>query len=226
MIQICCLTISPAFLAAGIYFCLSRIVTTIGSDNSRIPPKWYPRIFIPCDVISLILQAAGGGISASAGTDKDLANLGTNIMIAGLAFQVFTLTVFIILAADFFFRTWSRMRSLGSAALDPRNAALRGSRAFRSFLCALSLSTIFIYIRCIYRVVELSGGWDGKMIKEEGPFIALEGVMIVLACLVLNLAHPGLCFKSGYDNYAMELKGMDDDDSRPVSYDHNGSSRI
>jgi hypothetical protein len=44
LIQICCLTIGPAFMAAGIYFCLRAIVNAFGPQNSRLNPAWYPRI--------------------------------------------------------------------------------------------------------------------------------------------------------------------------------------
>lgn len=63
--QIVCLTIALAFIAAGLYLTLSRIVITFGPENSPIKPPSYPRIFIPCDVVSLLLQAAGGGIASA-----------------------------------------------------------------------------------------------------------------------------------------------------------------
>ena len=44
LIQICCLTIGPAFLSAGTYLCLRRIVYTFGPENSRIAPEWYTRV--------------------------------------------------------------------------------------------------------------------------------------------------------------------------------------
>ena len=44
LVQIICLTIGPAFLAAGIYFCLQRIVCIFGPENSRLKPKQYPMI--------------------------------------------------------------------------------------------------------------------------------------------------------------------------------------
>lgn len=49
LIQIICLTIGPAFLAAGIYLCLRRIVYAFGPENSRIAPELYTRIvgFLP-----------------------------------------------------------------------------------------------------------------------------------------------------------------------------------
>lgn len=44
LMQICCLTIAPAFMAAGIYLCLRRIVCAFGPENSRIAPELYTRI--------------------------------------------------------------------------------------------------------------------------------------------------------------------------------------
>jgi hypothetical protein len=55
---------APAFYAAGIYFCLSRIVTVFGVENSRVSAKAYPFFFISCDCVSLVLQAVGGGMSS------------------------------------------------------------------------------------------------------------------------------------------------------------------
>ena len=89
--QIVCLTIAPAFLAAGIYLCLSRIVITFGPENSRIKPLSYPRIFIPCDFLSLMLQAAGGGIASAASHQDKNPVVGDNIMVAGLSVQVITM---------------------------------------------------------------------------------------------------------------------------------------
>lgn len=43
LIQIVCLTIGPAFFAAGIYICLGRIVIVYGPENSRLPAAWYTR---------------------------------------------------------------------------------------------------------------------------------------------------------------------------------------
>lgn len=198
LMQIVCLTIAPAFLAAGIYLTLSRIVTTFGPENSHIKPLSYPRIFIPCDVISLLLQAIGGGMASVASHQDKSPNTGDHIMVAGLAFQVLTLFTFQLLCVDFAIKTLRRMRTLGDAALDPKHAALRGSAKFRIFLVALALATFCIFIRSIYRVAELSEGWTGALIKNQHLFIGFEGAMVVVAVLVLNLFHPGYCFREGY----------------------------
>lgn len=55
LIQICCLTVGPAFMAAGIYLCLRRIVYTFGTGASRISPEAYTRIVSSCSSVGSVL---------------------------------------------------------------------------------------------------------------------------------------------------------------------------
>lgn len=119
-------------------------------------------------------------------------------MIAGLSFQVLTLLLFILATFDFALRVRRRSRSLGAAAaLDQSAAAVatRRSVRFRGLLAALALATVCIFWRSVYRVAELSGGWDGPLMGDQGMFIGFEGVLIAVACLGLNVFHPSFCFR-------------------------------
>ncbi|OJD10453.1 hypothetical protein AJ78_08545 [Emergomyces pasteurianus Ep9510] len=198
LIQICALTIAPALFTAGIYFCIADIVRLFGGEGtSRLKPKQYAWIFIPCDIISLVMQGLGGGIASVATRNRKDATAGINIMIAGLSFQVFSLLVFILLLAEFFVRVyrrgylWKEVNGYeikaGSGANGVGGAAL--ARLY-IFFSAFSLAILCIFVRCAYRVAELSNGFDGELIREEGPFIGLEGVMVAVAVFALNLGHP------------------------------------
>ncbi|KAH6675037.1 putative sphingoid long-chain base transporter RSB1 [Halenospora varia] len=197
LMQIVCLTIAPAFMAGGIYLCLRRIVYAFGPENSRIKPESYTRIFIPCDVLSLLLQAAGGGLASVASHSNKSPETGDNIMVAGLAFQVFTLLVFMILCLDFATRTRKRYKSLGEQAFDqnPHFVTLRHSVKFKGFMAALTLATICIFWRSVYRVVELGEGWTGNLIRKQWLFVGFEGVMVIVACFALNIFNPAFAFK-------------------------------
>lgn len=168
--------------------------------------------FIPCDVISLILQAVGGALASAAASDNDssdLSSLGNNIMMAGLAFQVVILAVFMAVSLDFGLRVWRRYRAVGVAAFsneDPRLTELRSSRRLRVFLAALVLSTVLVFWRSIFRVAELSGGWNGPLMKREDLFIGFEGVLIVIACLALNVGHPVLCMGELFNSAGAKKK--------------------
>jgi len=202
LMQICCLTIAPAFLAGGIYLCLRRIVIAFGPENSRIKPETYTRLFIPCDVTSLVLQAVGGAMASISSHNNKSTKTGDNIMIAGLAFQVATLLVFIIVSVDFGLNVLRRHRRLGASALDQSDAArtLRNSFRFKGLIGALAIATICIFWRSVFRVAELSDGWSGPLMKRQDLFIGFEGVMIIVACLALNVFHPSLCFKEMMDS--------------------------
>jgi hypothetical protein len=65
IIEICCITISPVFFAAAIYVTLTRVSNYLGHEACRFPVKIYVWVFVPCDVVSLILQSVGGALSSS-----------------------------------------------------------------------------------------------------------------------------------------------------------------
>ncbi|KAF7873873.1 hypothetical protein EAF04_002545 [Stromatinia cepivora] len=187
------LTIAPAFLTAAIYLCLSRIVILYGHEISRFKPGTYTIIFCTCDIISLVLQAAGGGIASSAKTTTD-SDLGKNIMLAGLAFQVFSLILFAILCAEFAWRV-----RCAKGIWNARYIDLVSSLVFKSFLGGLFLATVTILIRSIYRCVELSGGFHGELfVGHEEEFMVLEGVMISLAVGALTILHPGIAMQGAW----------------------------
>lgn len=136
-------------------------ITYISVKHSRFRPQFFYYIFIPCDFVSLILQAIGGAkSSSSAGSSK----AGVNIALAGLAFQVATLVVFIAMTTDYFIRSRSVWRS---ARLPAR---------FKVFVTFLALATLLILIRCCYRVYELNEGYsrDSEALRDQNFFNGLE----------------------------------------------------
>lgn len=188
-IQICCLIISPAFVSAGIYLTLKHIVISFGESWSRLKPVWYTRIFIAGDIFSLVLQGAGGGIASTADTGSSLQDTGTNMMIAGVIFQVVILAFFGYFLAEYTLRTHRRRDQLSAESM-----ALFHKTSFRCFMGAVIVAYTGIFVRCVYRIPELTGGWRSELMRNEPEFIVLEGVMIVIAVLVLTVFHPGYCF--------------------------------
>jgi hypothetical protein len=52
-----------------------------------------------------------------------------------------------------------------------------------------------VYIRSIFRVVELNGGYDSELANDEIAFMVLEGAMISIMCICMTAIHPGLALK-------------------------------
>jgi hypothetical protein len=124
-------------------------------------------------------------------------------MIAGLSIQVVTLLIFMGLCCDFALRTYRRYKSMGEDALDqnPLFVKMREGWQFKGFVVALALATICIFWRSVYRVAELSEGWTGNLIRHQWLFVGFEGVMVVVACLSLNIFHPAITFKEAMTGF-------------------------
>jgi hypothetical protein len=121
-------TIGPAFFSAVIYLCLARIIPVYGSDFSPLKPRTITCAFVLCDFISLILQAVGATMTSMAETPDNM-QTGIDIMIAGLASQVTSMTVFVYLCGHF---AWNIYKNPSSK--NPNANALRTSFKFRLFL--------------------------------------------------------------------------------------------
>lgn len=137
--------------------------TTLGPQYSYIRPSFYYLIFLPCDIISLVLQALGGALSStSSGSNQN----GVSIALAGLSFQVVTLFAFGVACIAFGIRYHKDKANPNRPVKPP---------GFRIWAGFLSLAIVCIFIRCAYRIHELQEGYSGKAITDEGLFIALEG---------------------------------------------------
>jgi hypothetical protein len=82
------------------------------------------------DFISLLLQAGGGAVVEIA-TDFSVEHIGIHLTIAGLALQVASLGVFLVLCADFTIKCLRNNKHLSSSQSHKR---IRGAVLFKSFL--------------------------------------------------------------------------------------------
>uniref|UniRef100_A0A0W0F190 RTA1-domain-containing protein n=1 Tax=Moniliophthora roreri TaxID=221103 RepID=A0A0W0F190_MONRR len=199
------LIIGPTPLLAANFIIFGNIVTLLGTEYSRLPPRLYGWIFLLCDIVSLIIQGAGGGIASSANTTAGV-NLGTNLMISGIALQVVMMTTFSILVTEFVIRLLREKpirkpvdlqvgvelqpsTSSESTIYAPPRVLLDKRR--KILLSALLFTTLLLFIRAIYRLIELSGGWDSKIVTTEWLFNVFDAALVTVAFYVWNIAHPG-----------------------------------
>ncbi|KAJ4328326.1 hypothetical protein N0V84_001197 [Fusarium piperis] len=181
MIQIVFITSGPVFYTAAVYVTLSRTIQCFAPEISRFRPELVWWLFIPADIVCLTLQAAGGALST---VSQGSSQTGIDVAMAGLALQVAILVLFCVLLGDYLFRYF---RSGSASALSTR---------MRIFFGFLSAAVIMILGRCAFRCYELSEGYqDSDLVTDEGLFIGLEGVLVVIAVFCLCISHPGLVFK-------------------------------
>lgn len=102
--------------------------------------------------------------SMASGERKD-PQTGTNVMIAGVIFQLVAMSIFTCLAIDFI----------------RRSSNMYMPREYNIALVAMFISLAAIYARNIFRAVELIEGWTGHLMTHEKYFIGLDGALMVIA---------------------------------------------
>ncbi|KAJ4177977.1 hypothetical protein NW755_013527 [Fusarium falciforme] len=107
LMQITTLIIAPTFFTAGLYVILGTLINRLGRSSSLLGPKMYAVVFLTADIVALVIQAIGGALAS---TEADKINgdteTGTNIMVAGIVFQMAAMVVFTGLVLDFMRRVF------------------------------------------------------------------------------------------------------------------------
>ncbi|KKY23708.1 putative rta1 domain [Phaeomoniella chlamydospora] len=205
------------FLAACIYLTLKHVTRHCGSQYSRLKPRLYTWLFIGGDFGSIVVQALGGGVAAAGGhAHPKVADIGDKIIIAGIALQLVVMTFAAALISEFYWRLKTK-RPIRSKQVEPSpgptteseeekgtaspNATVPqgtndfvSDKSFRIFCWGIGFAFLTIYIRCIYRIPEMSGGWGGPLMRKENDFYILDGMMCALATIAYTVVHPGIFF--------------------------------
>ncbi|KZO95040.1 RTA1-domain-containing protein [Calocera viscosa TUFC12733] len=223
LMQITTTIMAPSFLTAANFLILGIIISRLGTKYSRLSPRLYSIVFITADVVALVVQAVGGGMASVAVQSKPPGNpdIGAHIMVGGIIWQLAAMTVYVILALEFFIRVRldkpvrrARLEAAAAEVVEEGKEPAKSETQFELaasaasklqqhgfgfaqgsklslMLIALSVSTLFIYMRSIYRTVELLNGWSGYIITTEVYFNVLDAMPITLAMFTMNLLHPG-----------------------------------
>lgn len=196
MIQSIGITIAPIFFMAGIYNSFGEMIPAYGEKYSVLKPATYKKIFIVSDAISLIFQAGGGGVAAYLASANNPSQAGEYIMLGALAFQVLSMSIYICLVLIFFCRVRNSVKSGGT--LIDRYSYMRNAKFFKAYVWGIFISTIFVYIRCIYRVAEMSHGVNGPLTRNENWFLIFDASMVICGVTVLTCTYPGAALGKGY----------------------------
>ncbi|RXW22085.1 hypothetical protein EST38_g3773 [Candolleomyces aberdarensis] len=217
-IQIIATIIAPTPLLAATFVIFGEIIRRTGQIYSRLSPRNYTLLFCSFDVISLVVQGLGGGLAATAdpltnGRDPET---GARVMLGGIAFQLAVIVLYAICAVEFvvrYVKDWPlrAVKTVDSQASLQISGRGELTKKLKVMLCALAFSTIVLFIRAVYRLIELADGWNGRIIRTEVYFSApsyfsfpldailtgrlastdvLDGTMVVLAIYTLNFIHP------------------------------------
>ncbi|EXK79078.1 hypothetical protein FOQG_16283 [Fusarium oxysporum f. sp. raphani 54005] len=181
VVQSVLLLIAPALMAASIYMILSRVILlTEGEVHAVIRRRWLTKIFVVGDIISIELQSAGGSMMSGANEGNNLMKIGEYVIIGGLFFQLAIFGIFIVVVSVFH-RRMNR---------SPTNKSLEPSIRWRHYLTTLYITSGFIWVRSLFRVIEYLDGNDGYLMRTEAFMFVFDATLIWIVMVWMNWYYP------------------------------------
>ncbi|KAI5361882.1 Putative RTA-like protein [Septoria linicola] len=189
VVQYFFIVVAPVFFSAAIYTIVSVMISFYGREFAPLPPKVVLGVFVACDVVATVVQIAGAALVGVAYSNERDPTTPNNILLAGLAFQVFSFAVF--------------LGVLGWTLVKARRSPERISRGF---VVGVVVATLAVYLRTLFRLAETAEGLMEKLSTHEVFFGCLEFAPIVVAVFIFTYWHPGRWLKSGI-NTGSEVAG-------------------
>ncbi|KAJ5309574.1 uncharacterized protein N7443_002035 [Penicillium atrosanguineum] len=184
--------LAPTLYAASIYMVLGRIIIFLhGQHLSFVPVQLMTKIFVLGDVLSFLLQGAGGGIMSSSLQNSMV--IGQWVIVAGLCVQLVFFGAFLTSSLIFHYQinqspTSESESAISSCGFIPRD--------WRGLLFALYSACVLILIRSVYRLIEFSQGNNGYLIGHEVFLYGFDATMMFLVMVVMNAFHPSVVLRS------------------------------
>ncbi|KAJ4256231.1 hypothetical protein NW762_009310 [Fusarium torreyae] len=180
IIQALLLLLGPPFFAASIYMVLGRLIRLLEADRySMVRLNWLTKIFLFGDILSILVQAMGGGMLAGA-DDSAARDKGQAVIIVGLFIQLIFFGVFVIVAIVFH-RRINR---------EPTTASLKIQTPWKTLLVILYTSSGLIMVRSIFRVIEYVMGEDGALMANEAYIYVFDALLMLAVSISFNVFHP------------------------------------
>ena len=126
VVQYFFIVVAPVFFSAGIYAVLSALIRKLGARYSPLlGAKAILAVFISADVVATIVQVTGAAKIGVAESNRDDPTTPNNILLAGLAVQVFSFLAFLVLLGVFF---WKARGLLGAGQVVDEDGKGDGAR--------------------------------------------------------------------------------------------------
>ncbi|KAL5593072.1 hypothetical protein FOBRF1_012174 [Fusarium oxysporum] len=151
------LLIGPPFHAVSIYMVFGRLIAALNAEQySIIKLKWFTKFFLIGNVLSILSQAADGGMLSSADTEEAL-DQAKMIVLIGPGVQIIFLSLFLVATVIFHYRIHRRPTTKNSKMTSPR----------KKLFIVLYGTSLLIMLRSIFRVAKYTRGKEGELITKE-----------------------------------------------------------
>ncbi|KAI2470944.1 RTA1-domain-containing protein [Annulohypoxylon bovei var. microspora] len=184
--------IGPTFICAAMFLTMPQIVAVYGEGFHSWRPGWYSYLFYALLGVSLVLELAGGIVSTIRDDSGDI-DTGVRVLLVGLAIQLVALAIFIFHGMLFAIAVRTRHHTL-----DIKFAGIYNSGSFKIFLLAFSLASLLLVVRTAYRIVMVAEGYGSSIAQSETLLLVLDGLMVLLATLLLVMFFPGRVLRDSW----------------------------
>ncbi|CUA74093.1 Protein RTA1 [Saccharomyces cerevisiae S288c] [Rhizoctonia solani] len=179
-----CTVLSPCGFIATVYVLLGRLSRHLYAEEYLlIRPDWITKIYVTSDVFTLLVQATGGAMAGS--NDINKAKLAGKIFLVGLVLQLISFASYMFVFGMFvYWMKTERVVQWNEVRTRPWGQYWKG------LVWAIIASCLGITIRCIYRTIEGSQGFNGYLLTHEAYFYVLDVFPLFCAIVVYNYAWP------------------------------------
>lgn len=167
--------LAPILLALINYTTVGRLIEPTGKRIACINPRTIKWAFFASDFTGLVIQAIGGSVLASATTSAEY-TLGSNITLVGLAVQVGFFTIFTYMMFE---------------AAFGKDFQLYHRSDLKETFNILFVTTVLIYVRNIFRLIEYASPHTGYIPTNEWLYFVFESTPIFTACVIYCVWHFG-----------------------------------
>ncbi|TIB70253.1 hypothetical protein E3Q06_03259 [Wallemia mellicola] len=166
--------LAPVAYLAFNYLVFGRLSHNIANDNrivkekrniTIISPRAIKHVFVWSDILTFLCQFAGQLMQIASEQRPN----GNKVTLAGMIAQFVSYLCFVCIGL------YCRFKAVPSLRMTTIG------RDIDRVLMLLSVSSLFILIRLLYRVIELSGGSGNSIEKSEACFFVLDAAPMVIA---------------------------------------------
>lgn len=177
VMQICCLIIAPTFYSASLYWAGGLVIAHVAPQKSWLSGTAFKIVFIIADVVSLVVQAIGGGMAGSAvgTTNYKQGRDGSDIMLAGIVIQLAIMVFYVLYMAIWAWKAKVQVK--------------RAGRRIEIMLLGMFVASVGIIVRGCYRTPELEEGFDG-WIAQQQIWQLFDAIPVAFSSYILNITHP------------------------------------
>ncbi|KAJ2338324.1 hypothetical protein IWW50_006528 [Coemansia erecta] len=174
-------------LALANYKAVGKIMRNSNATPRRfwLKPAFVNWFYFASDLFSIAMQGAGGGMLVNANTK----NVGRALVMIGLIVQLFFFACY--LATTIY--VWRRPVYTVDLGVNDTSHAQAKNRVMR----CVTITTVILYLRSIYRIAEFADGYGGKIYSCEWAFYVFDTILIFLAFVVYIVLFVGKNFTRG-----------------------------